>query len=215
MIENQVRATPPSASIWGGASRMNGEPVAVFRDTGRERWSNLMSRIAERDEQAFEQLYSEARAVVFGVALRIVGDYAEAEEVTIDVFLKTWEQAARFSPERGSVLTWLMVMTRSKALDRVRYRSSRLADWLALDDIQVAAPPGTGPDSMTEFELTAARISRVLANLPRTHREAVEMALYEGMSHSEIAERLGQPIGTVKSRIRSAITKIRVEVRVP
>jgi RNA polymerase sigma-70 factor, ECF subfamily len=194
---------------------MNGEPVAVLGDTERERWSNLLSRIAERDEQAFEQLYSETRSAVFGFALRILGDYAEAEEVTLDVFLKAWEQAARFSPERGSVLTWLMVMTRSKALDRIRYRSVRLSSWLALDEIHVAAQPGTGPDSMIEFGMMAARIAHILAGLPRTHRDAVEMALYEGMSHSEIAERLGQPIGTVKSRIRSAMMKIRDEVRVP
>jgi RNA polymerase sigma-70 factor, ECF subfamily len=192
-----------------------GESVAVLGKPERERWSNLMVRIAERDEEAFEELYSESNAAVFGFALRILNDRAEAEEVTIDVFLKIWEQAARFSPDRGSVLTWLMVITRSKALDRIRYKSVRPPDWLALDEIQLAAQPGTGPDSMIELSMITTKIARVLADLPETHREAVEMALYEGMSHSEIAERLDQPIGTVKSRIRSTMIKIRDELRFP
>jgi RNA polymerase sigma-70 factor, ECF subfamily len=191
------------------------ETVAVLGETERERWSSLMVRIADRDEEAFEKLYAETSAAVFGFALRILGDHAEAEEVTLDVFLKAWEQAARFSPDRGSVLTWLMVITRSRALDRIRYKSVRLPHWLALDEVQLAAQPGTGPDSMAELGLVTAKVTRVLAGLPETHRTAVEMALYEGMSHSEIAERLNQPIGTVKSRIRSAMTKIRNEVRVP
>jgi RNA polymerase sigma-70 factor, ECF subfamily len=194
---------------------MDAESVAVLENSERERWSNLMARIAERDEDAFEKLYSETKAAVFGFASRILGDRFEAEEVTIDVFLKAWEQAARFSPDRGSVLTWLMVMTRSKSLDRIRYRSIRLPAWLALDDVHLAAQPGTAPDSVIELDSMTTRIARVLAGLPRTHSEAVEMALYEGMSHSEIAERLDQPIGTVKSRIRSAMMKIRDEVRLP
>lgn len=188
--------------------------VAVLGETERERWSNLMVRIAGRDEEAFEKLYSETNAAVFGFALRILNDRAEAEEVTLDVFLKVWEQAARFSPDRGSVLTWLMVITRSKALSRIRYKSVRPPNWLALDEAQLASHPGTGPDSMTELSMVTAKIARVLADLPKAHREAVEMALYEGMSHSEIAERLDQPLGTVKSRIRSAMVKIRCEVRV-
>lgn len=194
---------------------MNGKSVAVLGEIERERWSSLMARIAERDEQAFEKLYSETKATVFGFALRILSDHSEAEEVTIDVFLKAWEQAARFSPDRGSVLTWLLVITRSKALDRIRYRSIRLPTWIALDEVQLAAQPGTGPDSMMELGIMTTKIARVLADLPKTHREAVEMALYEGMSHSEIAERLDQPIGTVKSRIRSALIRIRGEVRLP
>jgi RNA polymerase sigma-70 factor, ECF subfamily len=194
---------------------MNRESVAVSDETDRERWSGLMARIAERDEHAFERLYAETRAPVFGLALRILGDHSEAEEVTIDVFLKAWEQAARFSPDRGSVLTWLMVMTRSRALDRIRYRSIRLSTWLALDEVKLAAQPGTGPDSMIELDLMTTRIARVLADLPATHRETVEMALYEGMSHSEIARRLDQPLGTVKSRIRSAMIRIRGEVKLP
>ena len=194
---------------------MNGESVAVLEDTGRERWSALMARIAERDEQAFEKLYSETNSVVFGLALRILGDHAEAEEVTLDVFLKAWEQAARFSPGRGSVLTWLLVITRSKALDRIRYRSSRLPTWLELDEVQLAAEPEARPDSMFELGIMTSTIARVLGDLPTSHREAVELALYEGMSHSEIAERLDQPIGTVKSRIRSAMIKIRDFVRLP
>jgi RNA polymerase sigma-70 factor, ECF subfamily len=191
-----------------------GESVTVLGETERERWSSLMVRIAERSEEAFEKLYLETSAAVFGFALRILNDRAEAEDVTIDVFLKVWEQAARFSPARGSVLTWLMVITRSKALDRTRYKSVHAPSWLALDEIQLAAQRGTGPDSMIELSMITTKIARVLADLPETHREAVEMALYEGMSHSEIAERLDQPIGTVKSRIRSAMIKIRGEVRV-
>jgi len=191
-----------------------GESVAVLGETERERWSNLMVRIAERDEEAFEKLYSETNATVFGFALRILNDRGEAEEVTLDVFLKVWEQAARFSPDRGSVLTWLMVITRSKALGRIRYKSVRLPNWLALDDVQLPARPGTRPDSMSELSAITTQIARILADLPKANRDAVEMALYEGMSHSEIAERLDQPIGTVKSRIRSAMIKIRGEMRV-
>jgi len=192
-----------------------GESVAILEESERERWSNLMVRIAERDEEAFEKLYSETNAAVFGFAFRILNDRAEAEEVTLDVFLKVWEQAARFSPGRGSVFTWLMVIARSKALDRIRYKSVRLPNWLALDEVQLAAQPGTRPDSMTELSIITTKITRVLTDLPKAHREAVEMSLYEGMSHGEIAERLDQPIGTVKSRIRSAMIKIRDEVRLP
>jgi RNA polymerase sigma-70 factor, ECF subfamily len=192
---------------------MGSQPFGVSEETERERLSALMSRVVDRDEQAFETLYVETKAAVFGFALRILGDHAEAEEVTMDVFLKVWQQASQFSPDRGSVLTWLLVVTRSKALDRIRHRSIRIPEWLALDEIQIPAQPGTGPDSMSEFRLIGAKINRVLADLPTTHRDAVEMALYEGMSHSEIAERLNQPIGTVKSRIRSAMIKIRDEVR--
>jgi RNA polymerase sigma-70 factor (ECF subfamily) len=191
---------------------MKGKSVEFSEEADPGRWSSLMAQVAQRDELAFEKLYSETKAAVFGFAMRILRDRAEAEETCMDVYLKAWEEAGRYSPERGAVLTWLLVMTRSKALDRIRRKAARPSNWLDLDEIQIAAAPGTEPDSIAAYTRMKDKVVDVLFGLPKTHRAAVELALYEGMSHSEIAARLEQPIGTVKTRIRSAMVKIRNEV---
>lgn len=172
-----------------------------------ERWSDLIGRIAGRDESALEKLYDETKDVVFGCAVRILHDHAAAEEVCLDVYMKVWNQAQTFSLDRGSVLTWLVVMVRSKALDRLRREAVRRTEWMELD--LVTAPGDRSPDSLAEIEMIRPRVQAILMALPDAQRIALELAFFEGMTHSEIAEKLKEPMGTIKTRVRAALAALR------
>jgi RNA polymerase sigma-70 factor (ECF subfamily) len=172
-----------------------------------ERWSDLVCQIADRNEAALEQLYEETKGIIFGCALRILGDGGAAEEVTLDVYLKVWNQADTFRLERGSALTWMVVMTRSKALDYLRRESSRRSEWVEVEDLM--ASRDHSPDSAAEAQLLAHKVKAMLAQMPEAQRTALEMAFFDGLTHSEIAQKLNEPLGTVKTRIRSALMTLR------
>lgn len=167
-------------------------------------------RVANGDANALAELYDRHARAIFSLALRIVEDQAEAEDIVQEVFSQAWSQASRYDVARGAVGAWLLTIARSRAIDRVRARRSRPESG-GVDSrmLGVLADPGAGQD--VEL-LTAEQIERLraaLARLPLLQRTAIELAYYEGLTQAEIAERLEQPLGTVKTRIRLALLKLR------
>ena len=174
-----------------------------------------MARAAAADERAMTELYDRYGTLVYTVAYRIVGQRADAEEVVVDAFTQAWREAARFEAERGSVAAWLTMIARSRALDLVRARGRR--ERLAAD---AAAGTGGGsgePDApagdRAEDDERRWVVRLALEGLSAPQRQAIELAFFEGLSQSEIAERLNEPLGTVKTRVRLGMQKLRESLR--
>lgn len=163
----------------------------------------LVAALAGGDRGALAELYDRYAGALMGVALRRLGDRAEAEEVLHDVFVEAWRSAATYDPARGTVRAWLVTRMHSRALDRLRSPS------LARRDGLDAAPEARAPDEDPAGELDRRRVSAALAALPPEQREVVELAYFAGLSSSEIAARTALPVGTVKSRTAAAFDKLR------
>jgi RNA polymerase sigma-70 factor (ECF subfamily) len=174
--------------------------------------------MAAGDDRALAELYDRHGALVFSLAHAILGEAADAEETTADVFLQVWRAAATFDPSRASVAAWLTMVARSRALDRVRARRRRertIATAAALssegETVHGAAPAAA--DRATEAGEVGARVRAVLRELPAVQRRCLELAYFEGLTHSEIAAAMGEPLGTVKTRIRAGMDKLRTVLR--
>jgi RNA polymerase sigma-70 factor (ECF subfamily) len=168
----------------------------------------LVQRVAGGDAHALTALYDGTSRLVFGLVMRVLGDRSAAEEVLLDVYTQVWRQAVSYDRERGSPLAWLMMIARTRAIDRLRsgrqaqQRSEPLEK--ALDERSVEADP-------EEAAVTSERETMVrsaLESLSTEQREVIELAYYKGLSHSEIATQLGQPLGTVKTRTRLGMIKL-------
>ena len=189
--------------------------VTLAADAGltppqREADVDAMRRMAEGDGTALAELYDRHGRAMFSLAFRIVRDQGDAEEVVQDVFAQAWRQAARYDTSRGVVVAWLLMMTRSRAIDRLRLRRGRPG--LQEDHPDVLRDLSDGQDGVDLALLTQEQVSRVrvvLEELPATQRLAIELAFYEGLTHAEVAERLEQPLGTVKTRIRLGLLRLR------
>lgn len=167
--------------------------------------------MADGDGTALTDLYDRHGRSVYALASRILGDPAEAEDLTQDVFTLAWKNAARYDPARGAVAAWLLVTTRTRAIDRIRARRSRPQSGSDDDGRKMAAIPDGSPsvDVIVATSQDAARVRGALADLPVDQRDALELAYFQGLSHSEIAERTGIPLGTIKTRIRSGLQRLR------
>jgi RNA polymerase sigma-70 factor, ECF subfamily len=173
-------------------------------------WQHLLNRIANGDENALSEFYDQTKAPVYGLILRIVSLASVAEEVAMDVYLQVWRQASNYHESRGTLFGWLMLLARSRALDRLRReRRSRTYDWTDFAEGFDVVDSGHSPESLAQINLTKSRVTEVFRELPEEQRHVIELAFYEGMSHGEIAQQLQLPLGTVKSRIRSAIGRFR------
>ena len=161
--------------------------------------------MARGDEQALAALYDRFGGVAYGVALRILRDASLAEDAVQDAFLAAWRTAASFDPARGSASTWLLTLVHRRAVDVVRREQRRRTD--TLDDAPVAS--GDRTDETAELREQRRAVQDALAQLPDDHRQALELAYYGGLSQSELAERLGVPLGTVKSRMFAALARLR------
>ena len=171
---------------------------------------DLMTLVDEKDPEAFAVVYDRHGGAAYSLAHRIVGDAGMSEDVTQEAFLSIWRSTARFDAARGSVRAWVLGIVRNRAIDALR-RSARPAPKLDLDDDAVLE---TQPaEQRTETEAirreTAGRLRQALGLLPREQSQVIELAYFGGFSHSEIAEILGAPIGTVKGRMRLGLEKIR------
>jgi len=173
--------------------------------------AGLVRRMAAGDEAALGLLYDRWSPMLHSVALRIVGDPNDAEEVLEETFWQAWRQAGRFEETRGGVSTWLGMILRSRALDRVRARGRlREERWDSVMEPAMAGEDTRGaPDSHAELDEMRRLVTAAVAQLPAEQRQTVELAYFRGMSQTEIAAALGQPLGTVKTRARLALQKLR------
>ena len=204
-----------AADPWGRLAR-SFDPVRLLPP--RDDDAALMEAIASGDVRAFERLYERHAAVVFATCLRILRDRAEAEEVLEEVFWEIWARRDRYDRSRSAPFSYLLTLARSRALDRLRFRKRREGVWLELHEADGAALATVSGDGANPFENTSAvqsrvAIDRALEGLPPPHRRAVEMNFFEGLSHREIAERLGDPLGTVKTHIRQGLLALRKVLR--
>lgn len=171
--------------------------------------AGLLARVSQRDAAALAALYDLAGGAVHGVCRRILRDPSDAEEATMDVFLQVWQKASRFDPARGDALAWLVTIARSRAIDRLRARGAGRRLETELDERHDSPSSEPGPEAHVSLAQRAARVRAALSALPVEQREVLELAYFEGLTHSEIAQRLAQPLGTAKSRIRLALQRMR------
>ena len=165
-------------------------------------WVALIERTARGDTAALAALYDATAPAVYGLALRILGDRGAAEEVTVDAFMQCWRQARSYDPTRSGPLAWLLVIVRSRAIDRLRAGSSarlRTEPFRAALGVASDAP---GPEEEAAVSQRRQLVTGALARLGSEQRQVIELAYFRGLSHVEIAEALAQPLGTVKTRIR-------------
>jgi RNA polymerase sigma-70 factor (ECF subfamily) len=162
----------------------------------------LIQRIAQRDRGAFETLYNRYARAVFGLALRRLGDRGRAEDAVQETFASIWRSAGTYRPERGPGAPWLYTVARNATVDRSRERIETPAE---VPDEATNAP---GPAEQTEQNWLTWRVHSALQELPEREREAIALAYWSGLSQSEVAERLGIPLGTVKTRTRSGLARL-------
>lgn len=169
----------------------------------------IVGRMAGGDESSLGALYDRWVDAVHALVVRIVRDEAEAEEVVEAVFWQAWQQAVRYTSDRGAPGAWLLSMARSRSLDRLRALRRRRDEQPADDSIFANQPAIGDPLSELDASERAARVVAALSQLPGEQREVLELAYFDGLSQSEIAERLSLPLGTVKTRARLALRKMR------
>jgi RNA polymerase sigma-70 factor (ECF subfamily) len=153
-------------------------------------------------------LYDESSSLVFGLAMRILGNSADAEEVSSDVYTQVWQHAATFDSRRGSPSAWLIMLTRSRAIDRIRSRDARRRSETPMEGIELTAR-STGPESTLYLTWQRDLVQRALVQLSPEQHEVITLAFFSGFTQSELAEKLSLPLGTVKTRLRLALTKLR------
>lgn len=180
--------------------------VSVTSDAVADR--RAIARAARGETSALAELYDRHVRLVYSLALRIVRNTADAEDVVQEVFAQVWQQAARYESARGNVAAWLTMLTRSRAIDRVRRRGNidGGAAAEAANDLPAQAVP---VDDQLVSSYQAAAVRDAVGGLPLTHRVAIELAFYEGLTHGEISDRLEWPLGTVKTRIRQGLLRLR------
>jgi len=166
-----------------------------------ENAARLMARVRMRDAAAFETLYDAYHRLVYGIAFRVVGDASAAEDITQAVFLKIWSAPERF--ESGNFGGWIARVARNQAVDVVR-RKSR-----SETELSEAMPDSDLLEEKVFSDIDAERVRRALAQLPSEQREPIELGFFGGITHAEIATRTGIPLGTIKTRIRTGLSKLR------
>ncbi|HEX2114619.1 MAG TPA: sigma-70 family RNA polymerase sigma factor [Alphaproteobacteria bacterium] len=170
-------------------------------------WAALVQSIAGGDQLALHALYERAHRAVFTLIMRLTANRETAEEVTIDVFHDVWRHASRYDAANGTVLGWIMNQARSRAIDRLRFDSrKKRSDG---GDVQALAEPPADPRDVLEMREQGESLRAALAALTADERQAIETTFFAGLTHAEAAARLDQPLGTIKTRIRSALHKLR------
>jgi RNA polymerase sigma-70 factor, ECF subfamily len=177
----------------------------------------MIERIGRGDQSAFSALYDRLSRPLYSLALRMLGDAGDAQDALQDVFLQIWSRAATYNPEQSTVFSWTVLLTRSRVIDRLRARKRRLriVDSATGDedaDVADASTMESAADTADKND-EAARVRSVLNNLPSEQREAIELAFFGHLTHDEIAARLGEPLGTIKARIRRGLLKLRERLR--
>jgi RNA polymerase sigma-70 factor (ECF subfamily) len=199
----------PGGSPAGAAARL--DPI-----TSLSGLAGLVEQMAQGRQDALARLYDETSCMLNGLLLRILERPEDAEEVLLDVYMKAWKYAVRYTDKRGSVQAWLMIMARNAAIDRIRQKRAQ-PKTLAFEPESTPEPESTdaSPEEQTAELETRRRVQLVLRELPPEQREVVELAFFGGLTHAELAERLREPLGTIKSRIRMGLMRLRGLIEEP
>jgi len=191
-----------------------GSPQDSREQTTRDQdWTALIKLVADGDQSALATLYDSTSRLVFGLILRVVTDRSTAEEVLLDVYTQVWRQAATYDSKRGTPLAWLMTIARTRGIDRLRSGRHENQNKESLDAIGDVTAGTDSPEAETVNSERRQLVRSALETLSAEQREVIELAYYSGLSHSEIALRLGQPLGTVKTRTRLGMMKLRDALR--
>ena len=169
----------------------------------------LMERIERRDADALGVMYDRYGGLVFTMGLRMLRDRGEAEELVSDVFLEIWRRAERYDPARGAPMTYLVTLTRSRAIDRRRSASFRARGQLSSSDGPDTASEAADPPTTAMLGENARRVRAAIQQLDPVYRQVVELAFFDGLTHTEIADQLAKPLGTVKTYIRQGLIRLR------
>jgi len=191
-------------SVADGSHTTHGTEISI-----QAVWLRYVEQSANGDQAAFAALYDATRRLVYSTALRILREPADAEEVTSEVYMQAWRNAKHYTDRRGSVGAWLLTMARSRAIDRVRSQSLRARREAPFPESAHFRSTEPAPDRETELSQHRRKVASALDTLPSEQREAIELAFFSGLTHSELAIRLNQPLGTVKTRVRQGMMKIR------
>jgi RNA polymerase sigma-70 factor (ECF subfamily) len=173
---------------------------------------SLVERIANQDQDALQEFYDRYHKLVFSLALKILNSWSESEEVTIDVFWQVWQQAGQYNPSRGSVGAWIVMIARSRAIDRRRSRERQNANTISMDNLDFTnVEAGTEYNPEKSFYSLEKReaVRNALAEMNEKQRHVIELAYFKGLSQTEIAALLEEPLGTVKTRIRAGMQFLR------
>jgi RNA polymerase sigma-70 factor, ECF subfamily len=177
----------------------------------------LLARVAKGEQQALSQLYDLSSTLLFSIALRILGHREEAAELLQEVYLEIWSKVVRYDVGRGTPIAWLITLTRSRAIDRLRMRGPRARPTSVQAVNSHTTPPLTDynpppVEAQADQELRS-HVSHILSTLPQAQQQAIELAYYEGLSHTEISVKLNQPTESVKTRLKLGMAKLRESLR--
>jgi RNA polymerase sigma-70 factor, ECF subfamily len=199
----------PGGSSAGAAARL--DPVVPLSGL-----AGLVEQMAQGRQDALARLYDETSSMLNGLLLRILERPEDAEEVLLDVYMKAWKYAGRYSEKRGSPQAWLMIMARNAAIDRIRQKRAQ-PKTLAFEPESTPEPESTeaSPEQQTAERERRRKVQIILRELPPEQREVVELAFFGGLTHAELAERLREPLGTIKSRIRMGLLRLRGLIEEP
>jgi RNA polymerase sigma-70 factor (ECF subfamily) len=186
-----------------------GTVIAVSAGRQEAALRALVERMAGREEAALGELYDQTSGLIYALALRMLRRREDAEEVTLDTFTKAWRNAASYDRIRGSVTAWLVIIARTIAIDRIRSTAGQAEKTSPLSDPSSHATSAAGPETNAWLSQQRARVQEALSRLPPEQRRAIELAFYSGLSHTELAEATGVPLGTVKTRVRLGMKRLR------
>lgn len=185
---------------------MTAEPIKLAQD---QEWTQLIMLTAQGDQASLATLYDRTSPQVFGLILKILNNREAAEEVTLDVYTQVWRQAHTYDPTRGAPGAWLMMLARTRAIDRFRAGVVERSRSESLDAADLFASGDDSPEQEVEGHERRKFVRQALAVLTTEQRQAIALAYFYGLSHSEIAEKLQLPLGTVKTRMRLGMIKLR------
>lgn len=213
MAATLAPAIEPAVIEIGG--RHDSPELPLSGSTGaQEPCLEVIEAMRRGDRAAFAALYDRTRTLVYGLALRILRDSADAEEITVDVYAQLWRNAVRFDPRRGGLRAQLVTMTRSRSIERLRSGAHRQRLRETSEPLENAmnSASAVSPEKQVLVSERQESVRAALAALPNDQRRALELAFFEGLTHSELAAHLGLPLGTVKSHIRSGMIRLRKQL---
>jgi len=211
-IENPSRNGDHEASPFPRRNPIRRSPIATRSPESQALLAHLRS-IANGDHPALAKAYDLMGPVVFSLAVRMLRDRPAAEDVTQDIFVQIWRQAANYDTTRGSPEAWIMMIARTRILDRLRSRAAGIVLKPVGDNLPDAPDAEDWPDDLAVTREDAVNVRKALAELPNDQKHAIELAFFDGLTHVEISEKLSVPLGTIKTRIRLGLIKIRDQLR--